>query len=37
MTSSLFYRLEGPHDQLSHLSSLLLANGENGTFAGFLM
>ena len=33
MTSSLFCQLEGPHDQLSHLSSLLSVNGRNGASA----
>ena len=37
MIPSLFYRLEGPHGQLSFLSGLLPVNGENGASAGFLM
>ena len=37
MIFSLFCRLEGPHDQLSHLSGLLSVNGENGASLGFLM
>ena len=37
MISSLFCRLEGPHDQLSRLFGLLLVNGRNGASAGFLM
>ena len=37
MTSSLFYRLEGPHDQLSRLSGLILVNDGNDASAGFLM
>ena len=37
ITSSLFYRLEGPHDQLSRLSGLLPVNGGNGASALFLM
>jgi len=37
MISSLFYRLEGPHDQLSRLSGILAVNGGNGASAEFLM
>ena len=32
-----FYRLAGPHDQLSYVSSLLPVKGRNGASAGFLM
>jgi len=32
-----FYRLAGPHDQLSCLSGLLLVKGGNNASAGFLM
>ena len=37
MIPSLFYRLEGPHDQLSRLSGLLPVNDGNGASVGFRM
>ena len=37
MIPSLFCWLEGPHDQLSRLSVLLMVNGGNGASVGFRM
>ena len=37
MISTFFYRLEGPHDQLSSLFGLLPVKGGNDAFTGFLM